>query len=1239
MTIGVDYSKNAYFCHNTCFFIPSTFSTMRKKLLFLFLALCLGAVGFAAGQFPKISSGSNITWYFIKFANSNLVIETRHNGKEVVLAGMTGRSTQLWKVEGTAAAGYTFTNQAGQQLYLKQVAKNELVMAGNSSTHHKFAITASGNSKFASAFEIHPQENKQLSFNQWRGPSSGNNIGLWTSGNDDNNPLVFETAEAIEVYKKMPALIPYPRQITVSEGARLQLSTLQSITFPTDSLKEIAADFAAQLDKAAGIALSVRPTAATPATHTINLIADAALNGEAYRLDITADGVNIRAGHRAGFFYALQTLRQLLPPALLAGTHNAYANWSLPQLAIQDQPLLTHRGYMLDIARHFFDKNEVKRILDIMALYKMNRLHWHLTDDQGWRIEIPEYPKLTSVGSRRAGSFVNEGSSPWFFDDTEYGRGMFYTLDDLREIVAYAAARNIEILPEIDMPGHMVAALAAYPELSCLPSRQYRVRINAGISKDVLNVGDDNVIKFLKTVLGHVAEVFPGKYIHLGGDECPTDRWRENKLCQQRIKDQHLSSVDELQPWLVEELAEFLKTKYNKDIVVWDELIAKDKTAFWKKPTTRVKPLIMAWNLPDGRRWDKATELVAADYGFQSVIVPYNVLYLDWMQVSNADADINEGYRGGWGDNAVNSLDKIYNFNPLAHLGESKSKFALGVQGNMWTETCNRNSELEYQLLPRLLALSEIAWLPNDKKNWTSFLLRLQQHTPIFDALHFTYAKHFIFSKDDTPFRAAFVEADTLLKATRPGQPGYVDQAAYDALKTVVEANQTAYTTGTDAPEAPITDAIKAYKAAPITQPTEGTVYRLISASTYYKKQYAGSILYNAGNDYRVHYGQQDEPEELFTCVREGDGWLLKSFVDGSLLSMPTYGLPAKPAKTGGTPLRFDAATVPAGNYDYIPGAMTISSVTGYNAAATGKVKRLFIKTFGSNNKNDDVPNENKVVANDDPTVCNPGTWRIVPADFRVMLQGLATRCNNILEDAVPDKVGQPSQEAIAFLKDLSARVKNALATASEISQSQYETFVADYNAFLKMPRLTPVQSLEEGFYYVIRNAHFQNYLARVNAQNKVYPSQEKTGTFADTFLWRIVKKADGSILLVNKSTTQAATVASTADGTTVNTGSDYAWTLQLQKTDTGTEGINILAAGGKNGWYTNPASFATIVLKPGSWGGSVWIFEKTATPVGIVTPSHRKATDEKIYDLTGRTPQRSSHGVRISSEGEKTIR
>lgn len=490
-----------------------------RKLFLLCWALLVSLVSLAAPSMPKVSTAQEVHWYLLKFTNSGLVVEASKANSGARLAAMTGVDAQLWKVEGSAAEGYTFTNKAGLQLYVTNTQEKGMVEAAKQHANNKFSILPCKTANFTSSFEIHPKANTQVGFNQWGGAGAGHPIGLWGSSKDreGNNALTFETTAALDVYKNLPPLVPYPQSINIQEGKNLDLRNLKVITSPVDSLKGMVHEFAEEVKSRLGLTLSLQSSPAVAADGMVALITDKSVAGaEAYTLSITEKHIEIKASHRAGFFYGLQTLRQLMTKAFYP-KNGAQRVWTLPVLDIKDKPLLSYRGYMLDIARHFFDKTEVKRILDIMSFYKMNRLHWHLTDDQGWRIEIPEYPKLTQVGSRRKGSFVSDGTDPHFFDDTEYGRGMYYTLDDLREIVAYAAERNIEIIPEIDMPGHMVAALAAYPELSCYPNRTYKVRVTAGISKDVLNIGDDKVIDFLKTVLDNVAKVFPGRYIHLGG--------------------------------------------------------------------------------------------------------------------------------------------------------------------------------------------------------------------------------------------------------------------------------------------------------------------------------------------------------------------------------------------------------------------------------------------------------------------------------------------------------------------------------------------------------------------------------------------------------------------------------------------------------------------------------------------------------------------------------------------------
>ena len=1221
-----------------------------RKLFLLCWALLVSLVSLAAPSMPKVSTAQEVHWYLLKFTNSGLVVEASKANSGARLAAMTGVDAQLWKVEGSAAEGYTFTNKAGLQLYVTNTQEKGMVEAAKQHPNNKFSILPCKTANFTSSFEIHPKANTQVGFNQWGGAGAGHPIGLWGSSKDreGNNALTFETTAALDVYKNLPPLVPYPQNINIQEGKNLDLRNLKVITSPVDSLKGMVHEFAEEVKTRLGLTLSLQSSPAAAADGMVALITDKSLAGaEAYTLNVTEKHIEIKAAHRAGFFYGLQTLRQLMTKAFYP-KNVAQRDWNLPVLSIKDKPLLSYRGYMLDIARHFFDKTEVKRILDIMSFYKMNRLHWHLTDDQGWRIEIPEYPKLTQVGSRRKGSFVSDGTDPHFFDDTEYGRGMYYTLDDLREIVAYAAERNIEIIPEIDMPGHMVAALAAYPELSCYPNRTYKVRVTAGISKDVLNIGDDKVIDFLKTVLDNVAKVFPGRYIHLGGDECPTDRWKENALCQQRIKDNKLNGVGELQPWLVHELAVYLKKKYNKDIVAWDELIETKTDNYWNRHKGEVSPLIMAWNLGrDGTgRWTDWTDILAASKGFHTVIVPYNVLYLDWMQVTADQADVNEGYRGGWGDGSVNSVEKIYNFDPLARLRSvGKTEFGLGVQGNMWTETTNNNAELEYQLLPRLLAISEIGWLPNNQKDWLSFFYRLQQHSVVFEDRKMTYAKHFFLKESKTPLQEKVDEAEKLLADTRAGEVGYASKATCDALANAVTAAKAAAATEEAQQLEAMTQALAAFKAAPITQPVAGKVYRLISASTYYKAKYAGATLYADGKTaVRVHYTDQQAPEELFTFVEANGGWIMQSVHNKQQVTISAYNQPLRFVQKNATPIRIDRAAVPAQQYDYVPGAVVLSKVQGYNATATGSVGRFYIKSFGGN-RNNDEPSENKVVAFDQPTLCHPGTWYIVEANFQKMLAALLQRCDHAIEDVVPNEEGQHTQVAIQQLQKDLAPARDLVAKQAAVSQEVYETYVKAYEKFLAAPKTTAVEALTSNHYYVIRSAHPQmtGYVAQLK-DGLVVPTKVEAPVTTDenpTILWQLIRQEDGNFVLLNKAEKKYAVVRNASAGeSVVENSTPYAWHLRYRKSND-ISGFLIMAGTSNYGWYlpSNPVATTRVSLKIANQWNNYWKLEPTAIPTGLErSPLFQEATGT-TYDLSGRVATPHQRGVVIDASGHKQVR
>lgn len=1154
----------------------------------------------AAPVEPQVSSGNQVHWYVLKFLNQNNVLEAKGDGAEVKTAGFKGNKNQLWKIEGNATTGYTLTCKNGMKLYTTTTAKEGKFMAGNTpneNTH--FVWQATTNASYADGWVLSPKANTKVYMNQWGGAGAGKSLGLWDDKASADQPLAFVKAEDLlgEAENMLP-LIPYPANLTRNEGT-FNLKQLTAITTPAgdEAVARYAQEFATQLEKTSGIKVPVNPT--TAATSLV-MTKDATLAHEAYKLTVNEAGINIAAADSTGFFYAIQTLKQLMPHAIYnrSGASTAI-DWTVPCVEIADQPQLGHRGYMLDVARHFFSKTEVKRILDIMATYKMNRFHWHLTDDQGWRIDIPEYPKLAQVGAVRKGSFVNAGGSSKFFDDTEYGRGMYYTLDDLREIVAYAKSLNIEIIPEIDLPGHMVAAVAAYPEFSCDPTKKYEVRIDGGISKDVLNIGKDETIDFLKCVLGHMAEIFPYKYIHLGGDECPTDQWSHNADCLKRVKDEGLAGVNELQSWLVEKLGLYLKEKYDKDIICWDELLAH-----WKSDNT-VKPVIMAWN-----HINKSKE--AADKGFKSIVVPYQSLYLDMMQVPLSEVDVNEKYQGGWGDNWVNSVETVYGVNPVASLS-GKENFCLGVQGNMWTETCNDSVEVEYQLLPRMLALSETGWLPAAKKDFASFYMRLQKNRDILDAKGLTYATHYFDEPDLTEQEAAVAEAASLLENAKPGKVGYPSQTEYDKLSSAyapfIADN------GATGDVAALKAAIAAYKTAAVTMPVEGKTYKLVSASTYYKAKYVGSTAYVDGSQIRFHYTPQVEPEELWQFTAKDGGYVMTNALTGKQVVMPANNNANITLADAGTTLTIAQATVASGKYSYVAGALNIGVNGKYlSADCTGLVK-----------------------AGTNAALCYQGTWYLEEVtDFTAQLNGLVKKANRIVAESNPGAMGEPTEEAIALLSNDLITPATAAVAAGSVSEAAYKQYQEVYAQYLAMPRVSPISGIDESYYYYIRNAFFDTYYAEAQADGTIAPRTKGEG---DSFLWQFVKKGD-KVSIISKLTGKPAYIDTEADGTNLKTGSPYEWGLNEYTCDEGKTGIQIITANGEFSWYTNPNAWKNnVILKPKTYGASIWTFEVSNVATGVHATTAPAIVPTSYYDLQGRRVSQPSHGVYVTNTGRKVIK
>ncbi len=703
---------------------------------------------------------------------------------------------------------------------------------------------------------------------------------------------------SLSVVAQRTDIIPQPRQMEVLDGTLV----IDDVDKMMEALNGLSQCYSPDTDMELIQEIVKR----------IVVFMDAEIPTDSYIITIGADGIQVKASDMEGAGYASVTLQQLI---MLNQKGNSA---QLPYMTITDSPQYEHRGFMLDISRHFFDKKEVKKMLDVMHYYKLNRFHWHLTDDQGWRIEIPEYPKLTEVGAVRDSSLTNKGRQPFFYDDTRYGDGMFYTLDDLREVVAYAASLGIEIIPEIDLPGHMVAAVASYPEFGCNPEKQVKVRVHQGVSKEVLNVGDDKVIDFLKCVLGHVSEVFPYPYIHLGGDECPTDEWRNNAQCLQRVRDNGLKGVEELQSWLVEELGTWLKDNYGKDLIVWDELLAH-----WND-SNRIRPVIMCW------RGLKYTE-EAAKRGFRCISVPNYPMYLDLIQMKAEDADVCEVYQGGYGPLDVNTVEGIYHMNPVA-LMAGKEDLCLGTQGNLWTESCSSNAQAEYQMLPRLLAVAENGWLPESEKNWKGFRQRLQSHDELLDVMGYTYARHYFDKPELTPADSVLRMAQYIMYNAHPGEPGYPAKRAYDKLRRALASRN-------------LPVAVASFRNAAISMPLAGSVYRITSASDWYLAKYAGSALYaKKGEGLHLHYTPQYDDTESWICEEAEDGRFTFVNVADSSVKIEN--------------VRIEKAVQAVPGYEYVAGTLLLRRADGkvMEATSSGTV------TYGT-----------------DELLCHPGTWRIEP--------------------------------------------------------------------------------------------------------------------------------------------------------------------------------------------------------------------------------------------------------------------
>ncbi len=495
-----------------------------------------------------------------------------------------------------------------------------------------------------------------------------------------------------------PQIVPQPQAMEFNLKKHFNLNSRPILLSETEEAEAVML-FLHDYFKSVGWASELH----TSGNAQIHFKANPELAEEAYSLTVDHEGVTIKASTSKGFFYGTQSLIQLLP----ADKHIAV----LPFMTINDEPRFAWRGLHLDVGRHFFPVEFVKKYLDLMAFYKLNTFHWHLTEDQGWRIEIKKYPKLTEIGSQRKETMVEKNFNPFIGDGKPYGG--FYTQDEIREVVAYAAERQITVVPEIEMPGHSLAALAAYPELGCGPG-PYEVGTKWGVYEDIY-CPSEKTFEFLEDVLTEVIDLFPGEYIHIGGDEAPKAVWKKSALAQQVIRREGLKDEFELQSYFIKRMERFLVSK-GKKLIGWDEILEGGLAP---------EATVMSWR-------GVAGGIEAAEAGHDVVMSPNADMYFDHYQADPATQPLAIG--------GFTTLESVYHYEPVpAELGEAHHKHVLGAQANVWTEYMKTSDYVEYMVYPRALALSETVWTHPENKDWEVFQKKMGHQYSLLDARGINY--------------------------------------------------------------------------------------------------------------------------------------------------------------------------------------------------------------------------------------------------------------------------------------------------------------------------------------------------------------------------------------------------------------------------------------------------------------------------------------------------------------------
>ena len=517
-------------------------------------------------------------------------------------------------------------------------------------------------------------------------------------------------------------LVPVPVAVVEKQGTFTFKSTI-TITVSADDAMPVAKQLADALAVPTGYATSVKKGNGGQVHMVLLTAADNSIGNEGYKMSVSGKGVTVTANTPAGLFYGMQTLLQLLPPAIESKNVVNNINWSIPFTDITDQPAFKWRGLMFDVSRHFFTKAEVKRFIDDMVKYKYNMLHWHLTDDEGWRIEIKSLPELTKVGAwrvNREGKWANTGN-PFPNEPKTYGG--FYTQDDIKEVVQYAKERFVTILPEIDVPGHSLAALAAYPELSCNPG-PYEVSAGGafmkwfpggheGVIDNTLCPANEKVYAFLDKVFTEVAQLFPFEYIHMGGDETARNFWAKSEQVKILMQKENLEDLNEVQAYFVRRVEQIVNAK-GKKLIGWDEILDGGLAQ---------SAAVMSWRGMTGG-------IAAAKQGHKVVMTPYNFVYLDFVQGEpSIEAPVYANLR----------MQQAYKFEPVPDGVDAN--LVMGGQGNLWTEQLQRFRNVQYMLWPRAMALAECLWSPKEKKDWNSFIRRAEAQFPRLEAAATRYSR------------------------------------------------------------------------------------------------------------------------------------------------------------------------------------------------------------------------------------------------------------------------------------------------------------------------------------------------------------------------------------------------------------------------------------------------------------------------------------------------------------------